>query len=82
MIIEGVVLKGKRVRETKVEVYLNGYWTRIWVDNKAILRSVSAADLELGRKFIGIELKPEYFKTAVKNLKRAKSQQHLFGTTA
>lgn len=31
--------------------------------------------LELGRKFVGVELKPSYFKTAHKNLERAISQR-------
>ncbi|MDD5534005.1 MAG: site-specific DNA-methyltransferase [Syntrophales bacterium] len=36
--------------------------------------------LKLDRNFIGIELKPEYFSVAVKNLGRARSQSKLFDT--
>ena len=32
----------------------------------------------LGRRFVGCELKPEYFAAAVKNLKRADVQLGLF----
>lgn len=41
--------------------------------------------IKAGRKFIGIELKPEYFRVAVKNLKKAQvhqGQQSLFGELA
>lgn len=39
----------------------------------------------LGRKFVGIELKPEYFDVAVKNLRKAETETYadtLFGITA
>jgi DNA modification methylase len=34
--------------------------------------------VRLGRRFVGVELKPEYFSAATKNLKRADVQQGLF----
>jgi DNA modification methylase len=30
--------------------------------------------MELGRRYLGVELKPEYFKESIKNIKRAKSK--------
>ncbi len=34
--------------------------------------------LQHGRKAIGVELKPEYFATAVRNIKAARSQPSMF----
>lgn len=38
--------------------------------------------LEMGRKFVGVELKESYFKQAARNLEMALSQQGLFGESA
>ncbi len=48
------------------------------LDPMAGIGSTGHVALEHSRRFLGIELKPEYWQVAVNNLQYAKAQQDLF----